>query len=130
MDFFKSKNGSCEFNGGRCSANTIHMFILPDGKVTICEQLYWKDRFIIGNLRKNNISEVWNSDRALALANMPQEEYSPDSACRNCDIFDKCKKNMNSCYTNILKVYGEEHWDYPDPRCAKAPRNISENIYV
>lgn len=28
------------------------------------------------------------------------------------------------------KVYGEEHWDYPDPRCAKAPRNISENIYV
>lgn len=130
VDFFKSKNGSCDFVGGRCSANTIHMFILPDGKVTICEQLYWKDRFIIGDLRKNNISEVWNSERALALANMSQEEYSPDSACRNCDIFDKCKKNMNSCYTNILKVYGEEHWDYPDPRCAKAPRNISENIYV
>jgi len=37
---------------------------------------------------------------------------------------------MNSCYTNIIKVYGEEHWDYPDPRCAKAPRDIPEYIYV
>lgn len=130
IDFFKAENGSRDFIGNRCSANTIHMFILPDGKVTICEQLYWKPRFIIGDLTTNTISEVWNSKKSLFLAQMRQKEYSEDSACRKCNIFDKCKSYMNNCYANILKVYGDEHWDYPDPRCMKAPRNISENIYV
>jgi radical SAM protein with 4Fe4S-binding SPASM domain len=130
IDFFKAKNGSLDFVGGRCSANSIHMFILPDGKVTICEQLYWNKRFLIGDLTKNNISEVWQSDRALYLANMKQKDYSIHSACHNCEIFDKCKTNLNSCYTNILKVYGDEKWDNPDPRCARAPRDISEKIYV
>lgn len=130
IDFFKAKNGSKDFIGSRCSADTIHMFILPDGKVTICEQLYWKTRFLIGDLTTNSISEVWNSKQALFFARMQQKEYSEDSACRKCDIFNKCKSNMNSCYANILKVYGDKHWDYPDPRCAKAPRDISEKIYV
>ena len=130
IDFFKAKNGSSEFAGGLCSANSIHMFILPDGKVTICEQLYWNKNFLIGDLTKNSISEVWNSKRALYLANMKQKDHSPHSACHSCEIFDKCKANLNTCYTNILKVYGNENWDYPDPRCARAPRNISEKIYV
>lgn len=37
---------------------------------------------------------------------------------------------MNECFPNIMKVYGSDHWDFPDPRCDKAPRNISEKIYV
>ena len=38
---------------------------------------------------------------------------------------------LNDCFPNIMKVYGKEHWDYPDPRCDKAPRNISDkNICV
>ena len=61
---------------------------------------------------------------------MKQKDHSPHSACHSCEIFDKCKANLNTCYTNILKVYGNENWDYPDPRCARAPRNISEKIYV
>lgn len=130
VDFFKANNGSSEFTGSRCSANSIHMFILPDGKVTICEQLYWNKNFLIGDLTKESITEVWNSKRALFLANMKAKDFSEESACRNCSIFAQCKANMNACFPNIMKVYGEENWDYPDPRCAKAPRNISETIYV
>lgn len=130
VDFFKSENGSNSFPGSRCSANSRHLFILPDGKVTICEQLYWNKKFIIGDIKTQSLAEIWHSERELSLAYMKQDDYSCDSACRNCDIFDKCKSNMNSCYANILKVYGNEHWDFPDPRCAKAPRDISTNIYV
>ena len=61
---------------------------------------------------------------------MKQHDYSIESACYSCKIFDECKANQNSCYINILKVYGDEKWDYPDPRCSKAPRNISKKIYV
>ena len=28
------------------------MYILPDGKVTICEELYWNEHFIIGDVTK------------------------------------------------------------------------------
>ena len=129
-DFFKSDVGSSGFRGGRCTANSTHCFILPDGKVTICEQLYWKRAFIIGDLTINSLAEIWNSDRALSLAHMKQTEYSIKSACRHCDIFKQCKKYMNCCIPNILKVYGDENWDYPDPRCSKAPRNINQKIYV
>ena len=130
VNFFKSKNGGQDFIGGRCSGNTIHFFVLPDGKVTICEQLYWKKNFIIGDLTKQTIAEVWKSNKAMYLANMQQKDYSDDSKCKSCDIFDKCHSYMNKCYANILKAYGDEHWDYPDPRCARAPRNISDKIYV
>lgn len=106
------------------------MFVLPDGEVTICEQLYWNKHFLIGDLKKDSIEEVWNSANALYLANRKREDYSKQSACRECKIFEICKKEMNECFPNIMKVYGSDHWDFPDPRCDKAPRNISEKIYV
>lgn len=28
-------------------------FVLPDGKVSACEQLYWHPQFIIGDLKNN-----------------------------------------------------------------------------
>lgn len=130
VNFFKAQNGSQEFIGGRCSANTFHMFVLPDGKATICEQLYWRPNFLIGDLTQQSISDVWNSPRALYLASRPQTDYSKGSACRTCSIFDKCKSYQNDCFANILKVYGDDNWDHPDPRCAKAPREINSNIYV
>lgn len=128
--FFKSSKGSKDFEGARCSANSTHMFVLPDGNVTICEQLYWDNRFIIGNIINSKISDIWNSDRAKYLANIPQNDISIDSACRNCSIFSECYKSMNRCFANIMKIYGKDNIDYPDPRCNKAPRDISKKIYV
>ncbi len=130
IDFFTSHKGGVDFKGAKCSANSIHMFVLPDGEVTICEQLYWNKHFLIGDLKKDSIEEVWNSANALYLANRKREDYSKQSACRECKIFEICKKEMNECFPNIMKVYGSDHWDFPDPRCDKAPRNISEKIYV
>ena len=130
VNFFKSEGGSKSFVGARCSANSMHMFILPDGQVTICEQLYWNKHFLIGDLKKQSISEVWNSPRALFLANMSEKDYSETSVCKTCKLLESCNAYQNKCYANILKVYGNEHWDYPDPRCIYAPRNISESIYV
>lgn len=130
VNFFKSEEGSKSFIGARCSANSMHMFILPDGQVTICEQLYWKKEFLIGDLKEQSISEVWNSPRALYLANLSQSDYSNESACKSCELLDSCNAYMNKCYANILKVYGDEHWDYPDPRCVHASRDVLTSIYV
>lgn len=124
--YFQGKNGSKTFVGSRCSANYSNIMILPDGKVTICEQLYWNPKYIIGDLTKQSIIEVWNSERALKLAFPKREEFRDSSPCKKCDIFDECYSYPNRCIVNILKGYGSENDDFPDPRCVKAPRFVSE----
>ena len=44
--------------------NRSHIYILSDGNVTVCEQMYWKERFIIGNILENSIEKIWNSPSA------------------------------------------------------------------
>lgn len=106
----------------RCSGNFYAFVILPDGKVTVCEELYFHPRFIIGDLTKQSILEVWNSSRALDLYNISKEMLGPDSACKKCDQFDSCHKLKGVCWKNVLIAYGYENWDYPDPRCPYAPK--------
>ena len=113
--------GSRHFKGSECSALTTHLFILPDGKVTICEQLYWHPRFIIGNVTTQSLEEVWNSPQATQLCSLQRKDISTASACKECHLFEDCHAYQNRCWSNIIKAYGPEHWDFPDPRCRYAP---------
>ena len=124
--YFEGKNGSKSFGGSRCSANYSNIMILPDGKVTICEQLYWNPKYIIGDLTKQTITEVWNSPRALELAFPKRDYFRAVSPCKTCKLFDECYAFQNRCIVDVLKGYGTENDDYPDPRCAMAPLFISE----
>lgn len=119
--YFKCSTGSRNFPGSRCSANYSHMIILPDGKVTICEQLYWMPKFIIGDVTKDNICDIWNSEQAIKLAFRKQSDINDKSACRTCELWDNCSQYPNQCIADIIKGYGEEYWDFPDPRCSYAP---------
>lgn len=121
-----AKNGSQEFRGNRCSANMSHMVILPNGDVTICEQLYWNRRFIIGNILNENIEQIWNGTQAISLANWQKREISSQSACSNCSIYDVCRDFSNKCFANTIKAYGDNNWDYPDPRCFYAPPFLND----
>lgn len=121
-DYSHSKNDEdTSFKENVCSALWDHLFILPDGKVTICEQLYWIPQFIIGDINHNSIEEIWNSPKALQLANLCQSEIQENSKCKECTIFDKCFTKHKRCWANIIKAYGVKNWDYPDPRCEQAP---------
>lgn len=107
-------------NRAICTGNVWNMVILPNGDVTICEELYYKSKFIIGNVKCNSINEVWNSRRAIDLYNMTVPAKS-SSVCGLCDDFNKCRMNQGVCWKTILMAYGDENWDFPDPRCPKAP---------
>ncbi len=96
----------------------------PDGKVTICEQLFWNKKFIIGDVNTSSLTQIWNSPQSLQLAYMKKEFIDSTSKCKSCRIFKKCFDNRNRCWTDIIKAYGDEHWDYPDPRCKWAPKMI------
>ncbi len=115
----KSKNFATR---GLCTAGTRQICILPDGKVTICEELYWHPKFIIGDVLNNSIQEIWNSSGALSLVNPSQNNFSNDSICKSCNNFEICRMGAGVCYSDIISLYGEDKWDYPSPECPKAPK--------
>ena len=74
------------FNRAFCSGLFSSLYILPDGQVTMCEQLYWNKRFIIGNVKSNSILEIWNSKEAKSLYEIKQEDFPEDSLFINKEI--------------------------------------------
>ena len=106
-----------------CSGNYSSIVILPDGNVTICEEICWNHNFIIGNVNENSIEDVWNSVTALELYNLKQDKINNNSPCKNCPEFNSCHDFKHVCWLNILKAYGDK-WDFPDPKCPSAPETI------
>lgn len=113
----------------RCSGNFYSFIILPDGKVTICEELYSHPAFIIGDLMEQSIEEVWNSDRAIRLYKLPPEQIREESACRDCIEYEYCRQFKGVCWKEILNAYGYDKWDYPDPKCPYAPEPSNKFWY-
>lgn len=117
------------FNGGACGALNNRLFVLPDGQVSICEQLYWHPQFIIGNLCSQSIEEVWNSDKAIKLFNLTHDMFEAGSPCGECKILDVCNQKHRRCVVKAIKAYGIDKWNYPDPRCKYAPPFNSNLTY-
>lgn len=124
--YHRADGGSRYFDGSSCSALNTHLFILPDGKVSICEQLYWHPVFIIGDANVSGLKELWDSPRSLQLARLARGDIRKESACKSCSCFDSCFRYRNRCWSDILKAYGPDCWDFPDPRCLQAPKMVNE----
>lgn len=116
-------------NRTMCTGNLDAIYILPDGKVTICEELYWHPKFIIGDLTKQSIMEVWNSKKARDMFFLNQSSIPDDSPCSNCPDYTECRKYKHICWRDTLLGYGSEKWYYPDLTCPRAPF-ITKDIYL
>jgi radical SAM protein with 4Fe4S-binding SPASM domain len=103
-----------------CTANRHGFVILPDGRVTVCEELYDHPAFIIGDLKRQSVMEVWSSPEALALLH-PDQSAVPEGPCQSCADFDRCNSYKGRCWRDVLKSYGWDKPYYPDPRCPWAP---------
>lgn len=111
---FKTRN--------RCTGNIEGCALLPDGKVILCEEMYWHPEFVLGDVSNKTFPEVWGSERALSLWQKQQESIGIDSPCAQCTSFAECHARKGVCYKLILEAYGEKQFHMPDPRCPKAPR--------
>lgn len=108
------------FQRSFCSGLFSSLYILPNGQVTICEQLYWNKDFIVGNLLNNSLEEVWNSDKAKSIYFIKKEDIPTDSLCHSCDKVDACRSLRQVCYREIIRKYGKDKWYYPDANCPYA----------
>jgi radical SAM protein with 4Fe4S-binding SPASM domain len=105
-----------------CTANQRAFIILSDGKVTICEELYWNPHFIIGDLTKQSIMEMWQSEKATKLFYLDNSMINEDSNCKKCNEFSQCRHKKGVCWKVVIIAYGKEKWDYPDPKCPYSPK--------
>lgn len=112
-----------------CTGNVQGFFVLPDGKVTLCEQLYWHPFFILGNLTRQSIMEMWNSEKALSLWNISRGEIRGTSPCRLCFHFEECRRGLGNCWRRAVAAYGAGNYDFPAPDCPKAP-SAPEPFYI
>lgn len=112
-----------------CSGNLSSIYILPDGKVTICEELYWHPKFILGDINTQSIKEIWNSKKAKDLFYIKQNEFRTDSHCSKCEEFQKCRSYKHICWRDTILSYGRENWDYPDALCPYSPE-IKNDIFL
>lgn len=117
------------FNGGACGILENRLFVLPDGKVSICEQLYWHPQFIIGDLRKQSLEDIWDSEKARDLFNMHCKRLGEESPCSKCKAIDICSQKRRRCVVKVIKAYGKDRWNFPDPRCQFAPPFYSDLKY-
>lgn len=108
------------FNRSFCSGLYSSLYILPDGNVTMCEQLYWNKKFLVGNIQNQSIEEVWNSDKAKSIYFIKQSDIPEDSLCHSCAVFKECRTVRQVCYRDIIRKYGKEKWYYPDVNCPYA----------
>ena len=110
----------------RCTGNIDGCALLPDGKVVLCEELYWHPAFMLGDVSETSFAEVWGSEKAISLWRIRQDNISKASPCFQCNSFSGCREKKGVCYKLILEAYGEDHYQMPDPRCPKAPKPIMD----
>ncbi|MCK4947192.1 MAG: radical SAM protein [Candidatus Aureabacteria bacterium] len=103
-----------------CSGGRQNFALLPDGKVTMCEELYYQRHYIMGDLTEQSIMEMWNSPEAKSISYPPKELF-PDGPCRDCKDLAACHYSPGRCVREAIKHFGEDKHYYPDPRCPKAP---------
>lgn len=108
-------------NRPRCTANVDGFIILPDGKITICEELYWHPDFILGDLTRQTILEAWHSNVAKDLWNCERKTMPEYSACKECEELQECRQGRGICWKFVIGAYGKEYAFHPDPRCSRAP---------
>lgn len=104
-----------------CSGGTSSMVILPNGDVVLCDQVPAAAPFVVGNVRHDNLLEVWNSDRLFEFVVPPREKFGT-TPCRECEEFDTCHRVYGRCFRDALFNYGTMF--APNPNCPHAPRGI------
>lgn len=106
----------------RCSAGSSSMLVWPDGLVTLCEQIPQTEEHIVGDVRKQSIMDIWNSERLLCYI-YPDRQLFANSPCHDCDHFDDCHRASRHCFRDALFAYESRYMPPPlCPMASPAPR--------
>ncbi len=108
-----------------CSGGRTNLGIAPDGRALLCEQMPLEDSYFVGDLKKQSILEVWNSQELLDFI-FPEREGFAGTPCYSCADFDECIHNIGHCYRDSFFAYG--NLLHPPPNCIHMPASTYRSI--
>ena len=82
VEFLDGNSANLKCSKGRCLSVFSRMDILPNGKVTSCKHF---PEFIIGDLKKQSISDIWSSSEMNLIRQTLKNSNSP--ACSKCNNY-------------------------------------------
>lgn len=97
-----------------CRGSRSVMPITSDGLVSYCDVLIDNPNMVVGDLNKQTVEEVWNSEELERLRYPKREDYT-GTECYSCNWFEKCARKR--CYMRSLAIYGKKF--EKDPWCPK-----------
>ena len=103
--------------GGRASLN-----VMPNGDVTLCEQIPHHVQYVVGNILNETLETIWNGNKLFDLLHPDRKNYY-STPCYSCNTFDECHTNRGYCYRESLFAYGTIYT--APPNC---PRQIEEPL--
>lgn len=108
-----------------CSGGRTNLGIAPNGRAVLCEQMPLIDPYFVGDLTKQSILEVWNSQELLDFI-FPKKENFAETPCHNCTDFDQCIYDIGHCFRDSFFAYKRLHCS--PPNCLRMPAGIYRSI--
>lgn len=119
---YAGENGMKKFlNRARCAFGRTAMVVTPSGKVIPCEQLPTRPPYVLGDLAKQTLQEVWQSKELLAML-YPDRAHFEGTVCFECEHFTKCVHELGWCLRDIYKVYNRTYEVHP--HCPRSQHNV------
>ncbi|MFW2440639.1 MAG: radical SAM protein [Arenicellales bacterium] len=108
-------------NRASCSGGHSAMTILPNGHVTLCEQVPDDVSFVVGDVSGQSLQEVWDSQNLMDFI-MPKRNLFKGTACEECHEFDKCHGIYGRCFKDSFFTFGKVY--APSPNCPHSEKGI------
>lgn len=113
------ENGSAGFDdaktlltrtGDSCSAGDRVANVNPSGNVYPCQFLQ-KEAFLIGNVREQKFSAIWNDSKNPVLEEFRGKKERVQGACAGCTHRDLCGGGCRArAYGNCGNIWAEDHF--------------------
>lgn len=94
----------------KCGGIKDSLTILANGNITLCEAVGGLDEFILGNIKKDALADIWNSPKPDDITCLSNKKI--DEACSNCEYLEQC---LTGCYA-FSHMQSGNAWSM-DPRC-------------
>ncbi len=107
-----------------CTGGRAALLVLPNGDVSLCEQLPHIPENVVGNLLRENVLEIWNGPAVDKFIH-PERSRFDGTVCSSCPDFDECHLGRGYCYRDALSAFGSLY-DAPPacPRQDKTPLRL------
>lgn len=99
-----------------CGGGWSALGIAANGKAFLCEQMKMEDKYFVGDVNTQSISDIWNSDKLLNFI-YPSREQFTDTQCETCTEFETCMWKQGRCYRDAFFNYGSIY--QTPPLCPK-----------